>query len=361
MKITRYLRQYFRPAATSVEMLDASYERAGQQLRARVYRPARLTGRAPAWIVLHGLTYHGLDHPGLQRFASALAASGHVVFIPEIREWTQLLVSPALTTPTIRAAAHALNQRSDVEPDRIGVFGFSFGATQGLVAATDPEIAKHVRALVAWGGYCELPRLVHFGLTGEHELDGVREHIDPDPYGRWMFGGNYLTRIPGYENMQPVAAALLDLAREAGRSGVYAGDPVHKPLIRSMAQHLTVEQRKVYELFAPIGEYDLERARVLAGSLAETIARVDPLMDAMPYFGRVRVPVLLAHGRDDRLVPYTETLRVRRRLPPEISKRCTITSLFAHSGGTEPDLGPLGLTREAGRFIRVLHQILTTL
>ncbi|HEX6558787.1 MAG TPA: hypothetical protein VF021_04975, partial [Longimicrobiales bacterium] len=76
---------------------------------------------------------------------------------------------------------------------------------------------------------------------------------------------------------------------------------------------------------------------------------------------RVRVPVVLAHGRDDRLVPYTETLRARRRLPADILERCTITSLFAHSGGTEPGLGPIGMTREAVRFIRVLHQILTTL
>ena len=32
--------------------------------------------------------------------------------------------------------------------------------------------------------------------------------MDPDPYGRWIVGGNYLTRIPGLEDAGDVASAL---------------------------------------------------------------------------------------------------------------------------------------------------------
>ncbi len=360
--MVRYLRQYYRPAPDAVQVLDTTCLRDGQALPALLLRPARLHGRVPAWIVLHGLTWHGVRHPALLRFASALAASGHMVFIPEISEWTRLHVTPALTIPTIRASAHTLALRSDVDADRIGIFGFSFGATQGLVAAADPDVAAHVRALVAWGGYTELPRLVHFGLTGEHELDGVRERIEPDPYGRWMFGGNYLTSIPGYEDMSAVAAALMQLARAAGRSGVFAGDPMHEPLKRRLAEPLQARERAVYELFAPTTEHhDLGAASELAAALARTIVAQDPLMDPGETFGRVQVSVQLAHGRDDRLVPYTETLRMRRRLPPHRLRHCTITSLFAHSGGTEPNLGPVGLVRESARFLAVLNRILTML
>jgi hypothetical protein len=39
----------------------------------------------------------------------------------------------------------------------------------------------------------------------------------------------------------------------------------------------------------------------------------------------------------------------------------TITSLFSHSGGTDPGLGKIGLARQGGRFAAVLNRILTTL
>jgi hypothetical protein len=103
----------------------------------------------------------------------------------------------------------------------------------------------------------------------------------------------------------------------------------------------------------------MEAARVLAKSLAVTIVGKDRLMDPAPFLGNVRVPVMLAHGRDDRLVPYTESLLLRRRIAQDLVVDCTITTLFAHSGGTRLGLGPLGLARETSRFLRMLDRILT--
>jgi pimeloyl-ACP methyl ester carboxylesterase len=359
LRSLKYLKQYFRPSPAAVQVQPARYTRDGRNLPAMVYRPAARARAGSAWIVLHGLTYHGPRHPGLIRFASALAAAGHLVFIPEIEEWSRLLVAPALTPATIKAAADALSLRDDVDAERIGVFGFSFGATQALIAANDDELAQRIRTIVAWGGYADIARLVHFGLTGEHELDGVIERIEPDPYGRWIFGANYLTSVPGYEDMTRVADALMELAREAGRSGTFAGDPIHDPLKRRLASALDVRERRVFELFAPVEAHDMEAARVLAKSLAVTIVGKDRLMDPAPFLGNVRVPVMLAHGRDDRLVPYTESLLLRRRIAQDLVVDCTITTLFAHSGGTRLGLGPLGLARETSRFLRMLDRILT--
>ena len=358
--VGRYLRQYFYPSPGVVAVQDSSYTRDGHELRASVYRPAALKRRAPAWIVLHGLTYHGPRHPGLQRFASALAAASHVVFIPEIREWSRLVVAPMLTLPTIHAAADAALLRDDVDPERLGVFGFSFGATHAIATAGDVQLAQRIKAIIAWGGYAEVARLVEFGLTGEHELDGARESMTPDPYGRWITGANYITDVPGYHDMGRVADALLQLALEAGRLRIFAGDPALDPHKRELAAVLDTRERRVFELFAPIAPHDTAAARAFGGALSETIVARDPLMEPGPRLGAVRIPVLLAHGRDDRLIPYTESLRLQRRLPAALVAGCTITDLFAHSGGTEPGLG-LGLVREGARFINLLNRILTTL
>lgn len=355
----KYLKQYFHPSAAAVERIDASYERAGRELPAVIYRP---TGRRPgrAWIVLHGLTYHGSRHPGLMRFARSLAASNHLVFIPEILEWTQLHFAPELAAPTIHAAVEVLRGRHDVEADRIGVFGFSFGATQALVAATDQELASRLKAIVAWGGYADIARLVHFAMTGEHEIDGVREYIDPDPYGRWIFGANYLTQLPGYENRTRPAKALMQLAREAGRSGRFAGDPVHNTLKAELASKLDRDDRRIYELFAPQGPFDVEAARELGDAFADAVVQMN-LMDPRPVLDRVQVPAIITHGRDDRLIPYTESIRLKRLLPPDRVADFTVTALFSHSGGTQMQLGPLGLARESARFAAILNRILTAL
>ena len=367
MRVAKYLRQYFRPDARKVIVEESQYIKDNLPLRAVIYRPApdRLTAptpdRLPAFVVLHGLTATGADHPSLKRFASALAASGHVVLVPEIVEWSKLLVTPSLTAPTIEAAVEVLKARDDVDPKRIGVFGFSFGATHAIAAAHRDVVAKNVKVIVAWGGYEDLRRLVKYGLTGEHGVDVVDERMEPDPYGRWMFGGNYLTKIPGYENMQRVQDALLELAREAGRSGVYAGDPVHRATAERVSRGLRTEELRTFELFAPLAKHDLEKAKVVGDQLAETIIRVDPYMDPGATLEQTRVPVIIAHGRDDRLVPYSEGVRLRRRIPEDKLRAFTITDLFSHSGGTEPGLGPLGLLREGTRFVQVLNRILTTL
>ncbi|MFO7261375.1 MAG: hypothetical protein DIU52_009470 [bacterium] len=356
-----FLLQYLRPRPGAVEEAEVPYRRDGETLPATLYRPAGRRGPHPAWVVLHGLTYRGRYHPSLERLARALAASGALVFVPEIPEWRRLRVAPALTTATIRSAIVALNERADVAEGRIGVLGFSFGATQGLIAASDPELDGKVQGLAAWGGYCDLFNLFRFGIAGEYELDGVSRHSEPDPYGRWIMGANYVTRMPGHAGYTQLAAALEQLAREAGRRGVSAWDPVYDPLKARLRAGLPPAQRELFDIFAPPAGRPvptLDRARELARELAAAALEADPLLDPAPFLPRVPLRTLLAHGRDDRLVPYTETLRLARAIPAQRRVGCTVTALFAHSGGAEAALGHLGRAREAARFLGLLRDIL---
>lgn len=359
--LARFLRQYLRPAQGRIRAVETRYARGSEELQATLYLPAGRERDLPGWVVLHGLTHAGRAHPSLVRFAGAVAASGTAVMVPEIPEWRGLRVLPGVTIPTIRAAVLALDERPEVRPGDVGLFGFSFGATQALVAAADPALRGHLSGIAAWGGYRDLERLFDFGLTGRHELDGVEHHIEPDPYGRWIMGGNYLTAVPGHEGHGDVAAALHRLARVAGSVGVFAGDPVHDPLKGELRSTLDGEGRAVFDVFAPRSGSmppDMDRAHALARALARAATRVEPLLDPGPHLSRVPVPVVLAHGRDDRLIPFTESVRLSRELPPGRVAGCSITALFAHSGGTDRSLGVAGLAREGVRFADVLRRTL---
>ena len=357
--LTRFLRAWFRGDA-DVRSIEITYDRNGAALPATIWGPHRCS-RLPGWVMLHGLTFTGREHPSLERFARALAAAGMRVLVPDIPEWRSLHVAPAITHETIRAAVRTLQDRPDVDPQRIGLIGFSFGATQALVAAADPTVSARLRGIAAWGGYHDVRSLFVFGITGEYELDGTARRVRPDPYGAWVMAGNYLTKIPGHEHESDIAAAVHELAREAGRRRVYADDPVYDPLKAKLRAALAPARWPVFDLIAPPAgrtPADLVHARAVAVELADAALRTDPLLDPQPFLSLPGPRVLLAHGRDDRLVPWTESIRLARALAPGRLTSTTITGLFQHSGGTNRRLGPAGLLVESTRFLRVLRRIL---
>jgi acetyl esterase/lipase len=357
--LPRFLRAWSR-GDPSIGRLETTYDRHGVSLPATVWGPQR-TGRLPGWVLLHGLTFTGREHPSLERFARALAASGARVLVPDIPEWRALHVAPAITHETIRAAVQTLHERPDIDPQRIGLIGFSFGATQALIAAADPAVSASLRGIAAWGGYSDVRRLFVFGITGEYDLDGVSYGVCPDPYGAWVMAGNYLTKIPGHEHESDIATAVHELAREAGRRRIYADDPVYDPMKAELRAALPSDRWPVFDLIAaPAGKPpdDVDAARSVALQLADAALKTDPLLDPGPFLKQPGPRVLLAHGRDDRLVPWTESMRLARALAPGRLTSTTITGLFQHSGGTNRRLGPAGLMVESTRFLRVLRRIL---
>ncbi|HWV57185.1 MAG TPA: hypothetical protein VNZ57_06910 [Longimicrobiales bacterium] len=356
-----FLWQYLRPRPGAVRRTEVGYDRAGEALPVTLYAPVRQDAALPGWVLLHGLTVSGREHASLDRFAAALAASGSVVFVPEIPEWKRLEPAPDSSLMTIRAAVRAIGERDDVDPDRVALIGFSFGATQAMMAAADPECTGRLRGIAAWGGYRDFHDLCRFGVTGEHDLDGQTYRVDPDPYGRWLMLANYLTGIPGHEKHEALAAAFRTLALEAGKSGVFAGDPVHDPLKARLRRTLSPAEREFFDLAAHPATQpfpDVDRGRELAVALADAALARDPLLDPRPFLPRVRVPTFLAHGRDDRIVPFTESLKTARELAPGYARHCTVTELFTHSGAAGQRFGTPAHVREVVRFVGLLRGIL---
>ena len=95
----------------------------------------------------------------------------------------------------------------------------------------------------------------------------------------------------------------------------------------------------------------------MAIDLAGACRRSEPLLDPAPELGRMRVPTHLFHGRGDRLVPYTESLRFRSALPDGLAANVTVTGLFAHSADQRPS-SKLARLREGLVFFRALRRML---
>jgi pimeloyl-ACP methyl ester carboxylesterase len=214
--------------------------------------------------------------------------------------------------------------------------------------------------VVGFGGFCDPERMIRAIFTGEHEWEGVELPLDPDPYGRWVLAGNYLTLAPASSRC---AACRTPASRARG-----GGGPARRLRLGAEYDAMKDELRATLSatscrcgicLAPPSGAplVDLEGARRLAAAFAEGAIRHDPRVDPRPYFPALHGRITLSHGREDRLIPFTESLRLAAALPSRLDASCTITGLFSHSAGAG-GLRPLARARETLTFVRLLNRAL---
>ena len=360
----RYLRGWVRgssgtliPGVVTEEIVVGAGPEA---VAARRYRPAFGIRPLPGWVLLHGATRPGPDHPAIVRFAAALAGAGGDVLVPDIPAWRKLELDPAPAQSALERGVEYLHGDPLVQSGGVIVTGLSFGVPQALRVAARLAGTGRVRGVVGFGSYCELFGAIRFGLTGHFEWRGRTAYLRPDPYGRWVVAANYLHRIPGYETTQDVAQALGRLATLAGDRRIMSWDPGYDGVKDELMSSVPVENRALFRLFAPPAdrEPDPGPANEIAPLLAEAARAVHPHLElprSMAPGGREAPPVHLIHGRHDHLIPFTETLALERRLRNRTDVSATITDLFAHSGGSAASPARL---REAVRFFTALRGVM---
>jgi pimeloyl-ACP methyl ester carboxylesterase len=360
LRTARYARCWKRGANVRTE--ETEVDRDGVRVPATLLLPPRLDPPLPGWIALGGVSCMGRHHPQLVRFAQALAASGAAVLIPEIPEWRELRLAPLAVAPTMRGCIERLRSQPEVDTAPFGLIGFSFGAPQVAIAASRGDLGEAVAGIVLFGGYCSLERTMTCQLTGEHEWEGLEHRLSPDPFGGWVVAGNYLTEIPGWEDATDVAAALRRLANAASGQRISAWDPRHDALIGELRQALPSRRRHLFDVFArPSGSPcpDADESREIAGLLAGACRRAEPLLDPADLLADVDLPTRLVHGRGDRLIPFTEGLRLHRSLPDRARRSLTVTRTLNHSGDNAPP-GIIDRTFESLKMLGAIRGMINT-
>lgn len=354
LRTARYARSW--RAGADVVSDQVEIDRGDVSVPATLIRPRSLRGPLTGWIALGGISRMGRHHPQLARFAEAMASSGAVVVVPEVPEWQRLEMAPRAVAPTIRGCVDFLASRSDVDSDRFGLIGFSFGAPQVAIAAARKDLAGHLSGIALFGGYCDLERTMTCMLTGTHDWNGVNYDLQPDPFGGWIVGSNYLTRVSGCGDAHDVANALHRLADAASGQRIAAWDPRHDALIGELRESLPVQRRALFDVFAHTSNSrvpELAERRDMARRLAAACRDAEPLFDPTADLARVTIPTRLIHGRGDRLIPFTEGHRLYQGLPEAARRGLTISRMFNHSA----DSAPAGILDRALEKMKMLGAI----
>jgi dienelactone hydrolase len=292
------------------------------EARARVYTPTGVVD-PPGVVVVHGVHRLGVDEPRLQRFARAIAATGVVVFTPEVQEIADYRIDPR-SIDTIGAAAAALRTR--LGHGRVGVMGMSFAGGLSLLAAADPRFEKDIGFVVAIGAHDDLGRVLRFFATDEiDQPDGVTVALKAHEYGALvMIHGNTERFFP---------AADVPAAREALRFRLWE----QPDAAREKAKELGPESRAIVEALFE-GRLDPVRPALLAAIAqgGEAMSRVSP----HGHLGAIHVPVFLLHGQDDTVIPAAETLWIASEVPPAELRVALVSPAIVHVEiHGEPPLG----------------------
>jgi dienelactone hydrolase len=141
--------------------------------RLDIYLPgdARSDRSHPAVVLALGVHPQPLDSPDINRIASAIARLGVVVGVPDSTALRQTRIEPE-EPAHLADAVLVLMDRPEVNPQRVGLAGFSAGASIALISAADPRIADRLRFVSSFGGYADAEVLLVDVATRTTVLDG---------------------------------------------------------------------------------------------------------------------------------------------------------------------------------------------
>lgn len=245
-----------------------------------------------ALVLVPGAAALGRTEPRLQALARSLARAGFVVLVPELAEVRQFRLSRA----DADSVASALRQLRRWQPDRpLGAIAVSYAVAPTIIAALQDDLAAKIDFIVGVGGYRDTETVIRFMTTGVFRPAGsAREmQLAPNFYGRWAFLLANANRLDDEAD----ARILADIA------GIHFGRPDADT--SAMARGLGPQGRAVLAL---VENRDPDAVGRLIADLPAGVRReIDGLDLALYDLSKLRCHLILVHGRDDRMVPYSES------------------------------------------------------
>lgn len=286
-----------------------------------LYTP--LNGPRAGLVLVPGAAVLGRDEPRLRELARSLARTGFLVIVPELPGPRRLSLSRA----DAETLAEVLRGASDNRPWLpLGIAAVSYGVGPAIIAALEPDLAGKVDFILGIGGYHNTDSAIQFMVTGTFRRanDPLLHRMAPNNYSRWVF-----------------------LHANAGR----LDDPRDRDLLRALADRRlddnAASSADIRELLSPQGlavldlleATDPAQVPTLIAALPEAIRRdIDSLNLALHDLKPLKARLILVHGRDDPIIPYSESEALAAAGPPGAARLFLIDKI-GHVGFTAVTVG----------------------
>jgi acetyl esterase/lipase len=252
--------------------------------------------RAGGMLLVFGVNNLGRNHPVIERVAEGLARTGVAVVVPDSRTLLEGRLEVGEIDGVVRAF-EVLAGRPEVDPDRLGIIGFSVGGSLSLLAAGDARIADDVRWVNAFGAYADAASYLAAVAAHAHPAaaDGGTTAWEPSPLAREVFLRFALDQVDERSDRAALEAAL--------GPDILAGErpTVAEALRPSLASDAG---RAVHDLLVAESLDDARAAiRALPRDSLAFIDAISPIRHLTGLTARVH----LMHETEDHHVPFVES------------------------------------------------------
>jgi fermentation-respiration switch protein FrsA (DUF1100 family) len=291
---------------------DVVYRVEGRSRTADLYRPAD-TAAAAGLVLVPGATPRGRRDPRLVAFARELAAARLAVLVPALPGLREFRLEAGHAVPVADAVRH-LSERAGGGP--VGLAAISYAAGPAVLAALRPNLQERIGLILLVGPYHDVEAALTYVITGAYRpapgADWRRG--TPNPRGTWAFVAGNAGRLESAGDRRLLRAIAARKRRDPQAD------------VADLARHLGPDGRAVYAL-ATTQDPEQVPARIAAlpDDVRAGIAELDlSARDLSGLPGAIRI----LHGRDDPVIPFTESRRLLERLPPDRSRLVLVDGLI---------------------------------
>lgn len=346
--LARWLGPWSTGVPEHVTRLERTIDTPSGPLLTWVYEPTAIAASG-AMLVVPGLHPSGPADVRLDRFCRVLASSGLVVVAPFVRPQLELVVSNG-SADDVAAALRELGVLTRTRGlPRPAMMSISFGSLPAITVATRADCVAELGALVLFGAYADFASTMRFALTGR-AYDGASElRLPHDPLNVPALFINLLPylEVPGPRDA--LHRAWLELARRTWGRPELRPTSRRQPIADGIALDLTPSQRPLFFQGAGLADGGLALLERAIEESAGAFAFADP----KAMLARLTLPLLVAHGKDDDVIPWIEARKIERALPHGHRARVALTGLFGHTGATLPN--PRAIVGELVNLQRLMY------
>jgi dienelactone hydrolase len=301
----------------------------------------------PGILLNHGVVDTGKNDPRLRRFAEILCRSGFVILVPDFKGMRSFHIAPSDVAEVQVAFESFISMKKYTLPESCGLFGFSYGSGPTMIAASRPAIRQKVRFIVSFGGYYDLRNVLSYIATGIFEFGGKRHFRKPQEYGKWVFLESNLDLVTSAQD-RLILQRILRIKLKDEKA--------------SIEQFLPLLGEEGKNALALLSHTDPSQTESLLRKLPSHVRSSIEALCVAPALKQLKADLILAHGEDDDMIPYTETLRLAQGAPDPRRVYLQILKSYAH---VDPDRQPLTVRNfftfhlpEGWKLFGLIHQLM---
>ena len=278
------------------KQISINYEIKSNQYQADLYIPQE--SALASIVLIPGVAAQGKEDLRLVAFATTLARSRFMVLVPEISNLRELKIRAEDSRTIIDAFTYLISRPDIPVQGQAGIGAFSYAVGPAVLAALDPEVREKIDFILSVGGYYDVEQVITFFTTGYFKNENGWQYIKPNEYGKWVF----------------VLSNIERLSRKTDKEIFYAiaQRKMDNPnaWIEDLTNNLSVEASSILALLK--NQNYSETLTLITGIPNAIRADLNALNLSNKNLSQLNAKLILLHGIDDDIIPYTESILLSR-------------------------------------------------